>query len=68
MEYFRIRQYPSNTTYLLFIFRLATCFDPTGSSSGLHSNQEMFRKLRIFLGSQTMFAISYFLFFKHWRL
>ena len=32
----RIRQYPSNTTYLLFIFRLATCFDPTGSSSGLH--------------------------------
>jgi hypothetical protein len=31
-----IRQYPSNTNYLLYIFRLATCFDHTGPSSGLH--------------------------------
>jgi len=26
----RIRQYQSKTTYSLFIFRLATCFDATG--------------------------------------
>jgi hypothetical protein len=31
----RIRHYPSNTTYLLLI-RVATCFDTTVSSSGLH--------------------------------
>jgi len=36
---------------------MATCFDPTGSSSGLHSNQLMFRKLRTFLGSKTVFTI-----------
>jgi len=36
---------------------LATCYDPTGSSSGLHSNQLMFRELRTFLGSQTMFTV-----------
>jgi len=47
----------SNTTDLLFIFRLATCIDPTGLSSGPHSNQFMFRKLRTFLGSQIMFTI-----------
>jgi hypothetical protein len=32
----RIKQYPSNTNYLLLLFRLATCFDITGSLSDLH--------------------------------
>ena len=52
----RIRQYQSNTTYLLLI-RVATCFDPTGSSSGLHYEPVNVKKLRTFLGSQTMFTI-----------
>ena len=42
--------------YFCFIIKLATCFDPTGSSSGLHY-EPMFKKLRTFLGSQTMFTI-----------
>jgi hypothetical protein len=45
----RIGQYPSNTNYLLFIFRLPTFLDPTGSSSGLHCKPIMFRKLRTLL-------------------
>ena len=52
----RIRQYPSNTTYL-FIIRVSTCFDPTGSSSGLHYEPVDVKKLRTFMGSQTMFTI-----------
>jgi hypothetical protein len=46
-----IRQYQWNTTYLL-----ATCFDPAGSSSGLHYEPINVRKLRTFLGSQPMFT------------
>jgi len=42
--------------YSLIIIRLATCFDPTGSSSGLSFEATVIRKLRTFLGSQTMFA------------
>jgi len=52
----RKRQYPSNTNNL-FIIRLATCFDPTGSLSGLHYEPLNVKKLRTFLGSQTMFTI-----------
>jgi len=52
----RIRQYPSNTTYL-FITRVTTCFDPTGSSSGLHYEPNIVKKLHKFLGSQTVFTI-----------
>jgi len=36
---------------------VATCFDPTGSSSGLHYEPVNVKKLRTFLGSQTMFTI-----------
>jgi len=57
IETIRIKQYPSNTNYLLLLFRLATCFDLTGSSSGLHCEPKIYRKLRTFLGSQTMFTI-----------
>jgi len=52
----RIRQYPSNTTYL-FIIRVTTCFDPTGSSSGLQYEPNNVKKLHKFLGSQTVFTI-----------
>jgi len=52
----RIRQYPSNTIYS-FIIRVATCFDPTGSLSGLHYEPINVKNLRTFLGSQTMFTI-----------
>ena len=52
----RIRHNPSNTTSL-FISRLATCFDPTGSLSGLHYEPINVNKLRAFLESQTMFTI-----------
>jgi hypothetical protein len=52
----RIRQYPSNTTYL-FIIRVATCFDLTASSSGLHYEPTDVKKLRTFLRTQTMFTI-----------
>ena len=52
-----IRWYPSNTTYLFINYtRLATCFDPGGSSSSLHYEPIDIRKLRTFLGSQTMFT------------
>jgi len=47
----KIGYYPSNQLiYSLIIIRLATFFDPVGSSSGL------IRKLRTFFGSQTMFT------------
>jgi hypothetical protein len=42
--------------YSLIIIRLATCFDPAGSSSGLHCEPIDIRKLRTFLGSQRMFT------------
>jgi len=45
----RIRQ--TRLVYLLFIFELATCFDPAGSSSGLYVNEVMLKKLRTSLGS-----------------
>jgi len=45
-----------NLIYSLFIIRLATCFDPVGSSSGLHCKPFNVRKLRAFLGSQPMFT------------
>jgi len=40
----------------LIIIRLATCFDPSGSSSGLHYEPINIRKLRTFLEFQTMFT------------
>jgi hypothetical protein len=39
---------------LIIIIRLATCFDPTCSSSGLHNEPIDIRKLRTLLGFQTM--------------
>jgi len=39
---------------LIIIIRLSTRFDPAGSSSGLHYEPIDIRKLRTFLGSQTM--------------
>jgi len=36
---------------------LATCFDPTGSSSGLHYESNIVKKLHKFLESQTLFTI-----------
>ena len=42
--------------YSLIIIRLATCFHHTGSSSGLRYEPIDIRKLRTFLGSQTMFT------------
>jgi len=41
-----------NLIYSLISIRLATCFDPTGSSSGLLYEPINVRKLRTFLGSQ----------------
>jgi len=38
--------------YLLIITKLDTCFDPIGSSSGLHYEPINVRKLRTSLGSQ----------------
>jgi len=35
---------------------MATCFNPAGSSSGLHYEPINIRKLRTFLESQTMFT------------
>jgi len=41
-----------NLIYSLIIIRLVTCFDPTGSSSGLHYEPANVRKLRTSLGFQ----------------
>jgi len=41
-----------NFVYSLIIVELATCFDPRGSSSGLHYEPSNVRKLRTSLGSQ----------------
>ena len=45
-----------NLIYSLITIRLATCFDPTGSSSGLLFEPINVRKLLTFLGSQQMFT------------
>jgi len=45
-----------NLIYSLIIIRLATCFEPAGSLSGLHYEPTDIRKLRTFLLSQTMFT------------
>jgi hypothetical protein len=37
------------------VIKAATCFDPTGSSSGLHYEPTT-KKLRTFLGSEIMFT------------
>ena len=42
--------------YSLIIIRLATRYDPTGSSWGLHYEPGDIKKLCTFLGSQTMFT------------
>ena len=42
--------------YVLIIIRLAACFDLAGSLSGLHYEPFDIRKLRTFLGSQTVFT------------
>jgi hypothetical protein len=54
LKYDSIR--PTQHIYSLITIRLATCFEPTGLSSGLHHKPVDIRKLRIFLGSQTMFT------------
>jgi len=41
-----------NLIYSLIIIKLATCFDPVRSSSGLHYEPINVRKLRTSLGSQ----------------
>jgi hypothetical protein len=41
IKYKRIRE--THLVYLLFIVESATCFDPAGSSSGLHVNQVMLK-------------------------
>jgi hypothetical protein len=55
LKYDSVRQ--TQLIYLLIIIRLATCFDPTGSSSGLYYEPVDTRKLRTFFGSQTLFGI-----------
>jgi len=46
-----------NLIYSLITIRLATCFDPTESSSGFLYEPVNVRKLRTFLGSQQCFSI-----------
>jgi len=52
LKYDNIHQ--TQLIFSLTVIRLATCFDPAGSSSGLHYEPIDIRKLRTFLGSQTM--------------
>jgi len=49
-ETIKIGQCPSNTIYSLITISLATCFDPTGSSSGLLYETINVSKLLTFLG------------------
>jgi hypothetical protein len=48
----RIVSLKHNLTYSLITIRLATCFDPIGSSSGLHYKPFNVKRLRTSLGSQ----------------
>ena len=48
--YNRVVSIKYNIIYSLFTIRLATCFDPVGSSSGLHYEPVNVRKLPTFLG------------------
>jgi len=52
MYYNRVVSVKHYLIYSLITIRLATCFDPTGSSSGLHYEPVDVRKLRTSLGSQ----------------
>jgi len=47
-----------NLIYSLITIRLATCFDPTGSSSGLLYEPVNARNLRTFLESQQCLQMS----------
>ena len=49
---FGIESVKHNFVYSLIVVKLATCFDPAGSSSGLHYEPINARKLRTFLGFQ----------------
>jgi len=48
----RVVSVKHNLIYSLITIRVATCFNPTGSSSGLLYEPINVRKLRTFLGSQ----------------
>ena len=51
-----------NLVYSLIMVKLATCFDPIGSSSGLHYEPVNVRKLHSSLGSQQC-ILTYFVSF-----